>query len=380
MAAPSVTYSFTNGTTADATQVNTNFTDLINGLSDGTKDLSFNALTVAGAATLNGNVTLGNASADSLTMNASLASSIAIGTNATYNIGGATTGLAGLYLGDNTRTVRLVAGVLTGTYTITLPAATALTGQTAIFSSASQMEFRYPEKFTAAKTTAYTATGDETIIPVDTTSAFSVTLPAAATMTGKKLTVIKTTSDFNVCTIDADGAETINGAATTKVSTQYEAVSFVSNGTAWFITDRRIPNTPTSYTPTLIGFGTPSNLTFTWARRGKYIYVEFAFTCGTSTATEARIPLPVGLTYVAGGVAINMAVGILCRHTGTSATDRGCFVLRENAANAYLALSDSNAIGSGAGETLAKAQGSAIMASGETAAGWFEVPITEWEA
>lgn len=47
MAAITVTYTFSNGTTADATQVNTNFTDILNGLSDGTKDISIGALTVA---------------------------------------------------------------------------------------------------------------------------------------------------------------------------------------------------------------------------------------------------------------------------------------------------------------------------------------------
>jgi hypothetical protein len=53
MAAPSVTNTFTNGTTADATQVNQNFTDVINGITDGTKDLTFNDCTVNGAAVFN---------------------------------------------------------------------------------------------------------------------------------------------------------------------------------------------------------------------------------------------------------------------------------------------------------------------------------------
>jgi len=76
MANISVTYSFTNGTSADADQVNQNFTDIINGTSDASKDMSINALTVAGALTANGNVTLGNSSGDDLTVTASLASTI----------------------------------------------------------------------------------------------------------------------------------------------------------------------------------------------------------------------------------------------------------------------------------------------------------------
>ena len=73
MANVSVSYTFSNSTTADATQVNQNFTDIINGTSDGTKDFSISALTCAGNVTFNGNTTIGNASSDDLTVTASLA-------------------------------------------------------------------------------------------------------------------------------------------------------------------------------------------------------------------------------------------------------------------------------------------------------------------
>jgi hypothetical protein len=100
MANPSYTYTLTNGTTADASQVMQNFNDILNGVTDGTKDLSISALTVAGTATFNGNVNVGNASADDLTITASLASTVAIKTNNSYDIGSATLGLRKLYLGN----------------------------------------------------------------------------------------------------------------------------------------------------------------------------------------------------------------------------------------------------------------------------------------
>lgn len=100
MASPSVTYTFTNGTTADATQVNTNFTDVLNSLTDGSKDLSISALTVAGIFTANGNVTLGNSTADDVTVTGSLASSIPVKTDGSYDIGSAALGLRNIYLGD----------------------------------------------------------------------------------------------------------------------------------------------------------------------------------------------------------------------------------------------------------------------------------------
>lgn len=124
MAGPSVTHTFSNSTTADATQVNTNFTDLINGATDGTKDYTINALTCQGAATLNGNVTLGNATADDITFTGSLASSVPIKTTFSYDLGSATIGLRSIYLGSNdsaARSVRLIAGAVGTSYTFTLP-------------------------------------------------------------------------------------------------------------------------------------------------------------------------------------------------------------------------------------------------------------------
>lgn len=87
MAYPSVTYTFANDTTADAAEVNTNFTDIINGFSDGTKDLNMNAGTFAGAVTFNGNVTVGNATTDDLVVTSRLASSLIPKTTATYDLG-----------------------------------------------------------------------------------------------------------------------------------------------------------------------------------------------------------------------------------------------------------------------------------------------------
>jgi len=125
MANPAVTYTFSNGTTADATQVNQNFTDLINGLTDGTKSLTIDSLTVGGTATFNGAVTLGNATADDITFTGSLASSIPIKTTNSFNIGSATLGLGDIFFGNgtNSNTVAVSGGVTTTSYTLTLPVA-----------------------------------------------------------------------------------------------------------------------------------------------------------------------------------------------------------------------------------------------------------------
>lgn len=125
MAAPTLTYTLTNGTTADASQVMQNFNDLLNGITDGTKDLTINALTCNGAATLNGNVTLGNGSVDDVTFSGSIASSIPIKTTFSYDFGTSTIGLKSIYLGDAgsaARTTRIIGGSISSSYTLTLPA------------------------------------------------------------------------------------------------------------------------------------------------------------------------------------------------------------------------------------------------------------------
>ena len=98
MASPAVTYTFTNSTTADATQVNQNFSDLIAGMTDGSKSFSIDALTVAGATLLNGTVGRGNASADDITFTGYVASAITPKTDDTYDLGTAALAWQDLYL------------------------------------------------------------------------------------------------------------------------------------------------------------------------------------------------------------------------------------------------------------------------------------------
>lgn len=116
MAAIAITYTFTNATTADATQVNQNFTDIINGLSDGTKDISVNAGTFAGNVSISGNTTIGNASSDDLTVTASLASSIPIKTTNSYDLGATSLTFRTGYFGTS-----VISPVVTAVTSVTSP-------------------------------------------------------------------------------------------------------------------------------------------------------------------------------------------------------------------------------------------------------------------
>lgn len=86
------------------------------------------------------------------------------------------------------------------------------------------------------KTSAYTATTDDDIILCDASGGeFSITLPPAASATGKAITVKKIDDSDNFITIQADTTETIDGRNTQILPVQYNSMRCVSNGTAWFI-------------------------------------------------------------------------------------------------------------------------------------------------
>ena len=82
----------------------------------------------------------------------------------------------------------------------------------------------------------YTVTYKDSVVLADATGGnITVATPAASTCTGRVWTVKKTDASANTVTIDPNGAETIDGAATRLLAIQYTAVMFVSNGTNWFV-------------------------------------------------------------------------------------------------------------------------------------------------
>jgi hypothetical protein len=80
------------------------------------------------------------------------------------------------------------------------------------------------------KTGAYTATNDDYVIDC-TSGTFTVTLPASSGRTGRIL-IIKN-SGAGTITVDGNGAETIDGAATVTLAVQYGTIQIMSDGTNW---------------------------------------------------------------------------------------------------------------------------------------------------
>lgn len=75
------------------------------------------------------------------------------------------------------------------------------------------------------------------LVLVDATSAaVTITLAAAATQSSNRsITVKKTDSSGNAVTIDGNGAELIDGAATQSLASQYNFKTMASDGTAWHV-------------------------------------------------------------------------------------------------------------------------------------------------
>lgn len=81
------------------------------------------------------------------------------------------------------------------------------------------------------KSAAYTLTPADVVVEC-TANTFTITLPTAVDISGKKYTIKN--SGAGVITVDADDTETIDG-ATTKTLNQYDSITIVSNNSNWII-------------------------------------------------------------------------------------------------------------------------------------------------
>ena len=82
----------------------------------------------------------------------------------------------------------------------------------------------------------YTLTsGDYTILADASSGAITIILPAAASSSGRILNIKKIDSSSNAVTIDGNLAETIDGAATLTINSQWTSYTLQCDGTAWHI-------------------------------------------------------------------------------------------------------------------------------------------------
>lgn len=83
--------------------------------------------------------------------------------------------------------------------------------------------------------TAAPAANDYTLLCNAASGAITVNLPAAASSAKRVLSIKKIDATANAVTIDPNGAELIDGAATMAITTQWQAMTIHCDGTAWFL-------------------------------------------------------------------------------------------------------------------------------------------------
>lgn len=112
-----------------------------------------------------------------------------------------------------------------------------------------------------------------------------------------------------------------------------------------------------AYTPTFQGFGTPSAVEFEWRQVGENVEIRGKFTSGTSTAVEARIGLPAGLSSAGTAIIPSIQVsGVV----GISAASAASFYTLIEPSTSYVALSFQSA----SNATLTKQNANAITTLG----------------
>lgn len=107
----------------------------------------------------------------------------------------------------------------------------------------------FPIIAVSTKSTNYTALttdrGADILVDASSGPVTITLLPVATALSGFVLTVVKLDSSANVVTVDANLAETINGATTIELGEQYGAFEIGTEGTLWYIkSEKRLP-TPT---------------------------------------------------------------------------------------------------------------------------------------
>ncbi len=93
---------------------------------------------------------------------------------------------------------------------------------------------------TSSSATSVTLTSTQTTYLADASGgAITLTLPApSAAIAGKTFTIKKTDSSTATITISPNAAETIDGASSEILRTQYQTIQLTTNGTDWFVLER----------------------------------------------------------------------------------------------------------------------------------------------
>lgn len=130
-----------------------------------------------------------------------------------------------------------------------------------------------------------------------------------------------------------------------------------------------------AYTPTFTAFGTVTSPEFLWRRVGSDMFIMGKFVTGTTTATEARISLPLGLSTANSTIipSIRTAEGALYRNTATASNGYSP-LLEMN--TSYITLGRT----ANSGVALTKVNGTDFNATETQVISCGPIPIGSWTA
>jgi hypothetical protein len=136
-----------------------------------------------------------------------------------------------------------------------------------------------------SKTANYTVLADDYAVNCNTSGgAFTITLPSAASVSGRDYIIKKTSSDGNALTVSS--SDSIDGSTSRTVVLQSDAIHVISDGTTY----RYVGNVYESYvttTGTITNAGTSPSFTMYAVRNGRMITVSLIFTTGATGSPTA---------------------------------------------------------------------------------------------
>jgi len=184
---------------------------------------------------------------------------------------------------------------------------------------------------------------NSTIYVDSSAGSVTVTLPAAATNAGKRITVIKTSSDSNAVTIDPNASETINGTATYSLWTPYGSSTVESNGTnVLIVQDAQESYVAASYLTANKTTGT--NLTTATAVDGDSSERLFWNSVDSQFGTDISLDTSTGVFTLKGGKTYRVKAKIERIYTGAANT----YIAELRAVNSATALGRTEVVQSSA--------------------------------